>query len=115
MAGESGGSGSQPASPQRIQVEVNDSDAVSCYANFCRVTGTPEEVILDLGLNTTAPGTVAASPVFVQQRVILNYYTAKRMLIALQMTIQRHEENFGVLETDVRKRVQAKTPPPAKG
>ena len=39
------------------------------------------------------------------QRIITNFYTAKRMLAALQMTIQRHEATFGVLETDVQKRV----------
>ena len=36
-----------------------------------------------------------------------NYYTAKRMLHALQLTVQRHEATFGVLETDVQKRVMS--------
>ena len=31
--------------------------------------------------------------------------TAKRMLQALHMSVQRHEQAFGVLETDVQKRV----------
>lgn len=106
-SGPSSSSPQQTTQQQTQRVEVDDSHAVSCYANFCRVTGTPEEVILDLGLNTTAPGATPTGPVQVQQRVILNYYTAKRMLAALHMTIQRHEANFGVLETDVRKRIQA--------
>jgi len=37
---------------------------------------------------------------------VVNYYTAKRMLAALQLTIQRHEAAFGTLETDVQKRVR---------
>ncbi|QGJ69890.1 Hypothetical protein PBC10988_15770 [Planctomycetales bacterium 10988] len=90
----------------RPQLELDDAQAISCYANFCRVTGTPEEVILDLGLNASPAG-VPAGPVAVKQRVILNYYTAKRMLAALHMTIQRHEQAFGILETDIRKRVQS--------
>ena len=47
-----------PASPeagaqQTQEVVVNDNDAVAGYANFCRVSSTPEELILDLGLNPT--------------------------------------------------------------
>ncbi|MBR5711031.1 MAG: DUF3467 domain-containing protein, partial [Thermoguttaceae bacterium] len=33
------------------QVQINDDKAVTSYANFCRVTGTPEELIIDFGLN----------------------------------------------------------------
>jgi hypothetical protein len=39
------------------------------------------------------------------QRVVMNYYTAKHLLHALQLTVQRHEAVFGALETDVQKRV----------
>ena len=39
------------------------------------------------------------------QRIILNFYTAKRFCEVLLMTLQRHETAFGVLETDVQKRV----------
>ncbi len=98
--------GNQPA-PEQVQrqrVEVNDKDAVCLYANFCRVTGTPEELILDFGLNAQPFG-VPTEPVEVKQRIVTNYYTAKRMLQALHMSVQRHEQAFGVLETDVQKRV----------
>ena len=86
-------------------VAVDDSKAITCYANFCRVTGTPEELILDFGLNSnpmTAPG---EQVIEVQQRLVLSYLTAKRMLQALGMSVQRHEQAFGMLETDVQKRV----------
>ena len=36
----------------------------------------------------------------------MNHYTAKRLLSALSMALQRHEQAFGVLETDVRRRVK---------
>ncbi len=96
----------QPAQEQaqRARVEVNDKDAVCLYANFCRVTGTPEELILDFGLNAQPFG-VPTEPVDVKQRIVTNYFTAKRMLQALHMSVQRHEQAFGVLETDVQKRV----------
>ena len=89
---------------QRVQVQIDDSKVIACYANFCRVTGTPEELIIDFGLNPQPVG-VPTQPIPVSQRIITNFYTAKRMLQALSMTIQRQEAAFGVLETDVQKRV----------
>ncbi len=94
----------QPAG-QRQQVQVDDTKAVSSYANFCRVTGTPEELIVDFALNAQPTG-IPTQPIVINQRVILNYYTAKRLLAALHMSLERHEGAFGVLETDIQKRVQ---------
>ena len=107
----------QPASPapaastptaaeqmQRQQLTVDASKAQTAYANFCRVTGTPEELIIDFGLNTQ-PMAVPTEAIEVSERIVMNYYTAKRMLTALQMSLQRHAAAFGVLETDVQKRV----------
>lgn len=96
--------GAEPTGEQQAQVRFDESKLVATYANFCRVTGNPEELILDFGLNTQAFG-VPTEPVIISERVVTNYYTAKRMLHALQLTIQRHEQAFGVLETDVQKRV----------
>ena len=96
----------QPAAETaRPQVRIDDSKVNACYANFCRVTGTPEELIVDFGINPQPMG-VPTEPIPVTQRIITNFYTAKRMAHALQMSIQRHEAAFGVLETDVQKRVQ---------
>lgn len=95
-----------PREPQRQsnQIEVNDAKAVAAYANFCRVTGTPEELIVDFGLNknmSPEPG----EPIEISQRLIVNFFTAKRLLAALHMAVSRHEAAFGPLETDVQKRV----------
>ena len=86
-------------------IKIDDSKVMASYANFCRISGTPEELIIDFGLNPQPFG-VPTEPIPVVQRIITNFYTAKRMLHALAMTIQRHEGTFGVLETDVQKRVQ---------
>jgi hypothetical protein len=94
----------QAQAQPRAQVQIDDSKVVAAYANFCRVTGTPEELIVDFGLNPQPMGP-APEQIPVSQRIIVNFYTAKRLLAALQMTLQRHEAAFGVLETDVRKRV----------
>ncbi len=89
---------------QRQQIQIDDTNANVAYANFCRVTGTPEELIIDFGLNPQPFG-VPTTPIPITQRLIVNFYTAKRMLHALQLTVQRQEATFGVLETDVQKRV----------
>lgn len=90
---------------QPMQVQVDDSAALATYANFCRVTGSPEELIVDFGLNPQPIG-VPKDPIQVKQRIIVNFYTAKRLLAALQMSVARHEAVFGVLETDINKRVR---------
>ena len=95
---------SQQPAQQPQQIAVDDSKAVPLYSNFCRVTGTPEELIVDFGLNSN-PFDASATSVTVSQRIIINFYTAKRLLQALGMTVQRHEAVFGVLETDVQRRV----------
>lgn len=96
----------QPAQQQQTQqrVEIDDSEIVASYANFCRVTGTPEELIIDFGLNSEPMG-VPKEALKINQRIITNYFTAKRMLHALQLSVQRHEAAFGALEVDVRKRL----------
>ncbi len=97
-----------PAQPQP-QIQVDDSKAISLYTNFCRVTGTPEELIIDFGLNPQPFG-VPTAPIAVTQRIVTNFFTAKRLLHALMMSIQRHEATFGMIETDVQRRVHPSAP-----
>lgn len=94
-----------PQQQAQPQIQIDDSNAQPVYANFCRVTGTPEELIIDFGLNSQPFGT-PTEPIPVTQRVITNFYTAKRLLSVLQVTLQRHEGTFGALETDVQRRVK---------
>jgi hypothetical protein len=103
---------SQPisgAGPEAVQtppaIQVDDASLMPMYTNFCRVTGTPEEVIIDFGLNTEPFGR-STHAIKLQQRIVSNFYTAKRLLMALSVAVQRHEKAFGVLETDVNKRLK---------
>ena len=109
MADSKDSAKAQPAekaqTQQPVQVQVTDDHAVASYANFCRVTGSPEDLIVDFGLNPQPIG-VPKDPIQVKQRIIVNFYTAKRLLAALQMSVARHEAVFGVLETDINKRVR---------
>ena len=91
--------------PQPAQVAIDDSKATAHYSNFCRLSGSPEELLIDFGLNPQPAG-VPPQPVAVTQRIVTGWHTAKRLVQVLQMTIERHEAAFGVLETDVQKRVR---------
>lgn len=93
-----------PRGPQSPRPpKIDDSKLSTTYANFCRVTGTPEELLVDFGLNAQPLGETDDA-IVVTQRVVLNYFTAKRLLQALGMSVARHEQVFGPLETDVLKR-----------
>ena len=96
----------ESANPPPQPIKVDESKVVASYANFCRVTGTPEELIIDFGLNAHPMG--ATESIAVEQRIVLNYYTAKRLLQALGMSVSRHEQVFGTLETNVMKRAEKK-------
>jgi len=95
----------QGAANPAWRVPVDISEAAVTYSNFSRVTGTPEELIIDFGLNdqgTAAPKT----PIKAEQRIVLSYYSAKRLWAALQIGVERHEELFGELELDVQRRMR---------
>ena len=94
----------QPAATQP-EIILNETGANSAYSNFARVTATHEEVIIDFCLNPN-PFHQGKQEINVSQRLIMNFYTAKRLLTALAMTLQRHEGTFGSIELDIRRRVQ---------
>lgn len=94
----------QATSQQAHEIAIDESELFAAYANFCRVLNSPEELILDLGLNPT-PHAAGKVNVKLTQRIIMNHFTAKRVLNALSIAVQRHEKSFGAIETDVRNRV----------
>jgi Protein of unknown function (DUF3467) len=95
---------------QQPQFTVDTTGMSAAYANFCRVTGTPEELVLDFGLNTQM-SPVPNEPVKLTHRLVMNYFTAKRLLGALHMAVQQHENTYGVLETDIQKRARQSAQP----
>jgi hypothetical protein len=88
------------------QFSVDSSHVSTAYANFCRVTGTPEELVLDFGLNTQMTPQPTES-VKLTHRLVVNFFTAKRLLQAFQMAVHQHENVYGVLEVDIQKRIRA--------
>jgi hypothetical protein len=92
---------------QQIRLRIDERNMKTGYANAFRTNGTAEEVMLDFGLNLVVPTQQGQQPEIlfqVSERIILNYYSAKRLAITLGQLIRRHEEQFGELEMDVAKR-----------
>ena len=93
--------------PRTIRVRMDQRDLKTSYANAFNTHGLINEVILDFGLNMPVPPQPDQPPEIILQitdRIILNYYSAKRLAITLSQLIRRHEEQFGELELDVAKR-----------
>ena len=101
---EKPGDAGADAAQQQVRVTLDDSGVRATYSNFCRVTGTPEEIMIDFSLNPN-PFSRQDQTVKIDTRLVLNHYTAKRLFAALQQTIMRHEQNFGVIELNVQRRL----------
>jgi hypothetical protein len=115
MAETKGSAGDKPVEEQareqtgqQVRLRVDEREMSSTYANAFRTNGTAEEVMLDFGvnlLNQASQQQQQPEIIFkVTDRVIMNYYSAKRLAITLGQLIRRHEEQFGELELDVAKR-----------
>jgi len=94
---------------QQVRLRVDEREMSSSYANAFRTNGTAEEVMLDFGLNVVNPASQQKDQqleiIFkVNERIIMNYHSAKRLAITLSQLIRRHEDEFGELELDVAKR-----------
>ncbi len=95
---------------QQQQFTADASAVTTVYTNACRCNAMPEEIILDFGLNTSlAPN--PAEPVRLTHRIVMNFYTAKRLMGLLMHVIKLHEDSFGVLELDFNKRMRGGKPP----
>ena len=92
-----------------VQFATDASHISTVYTNFCRVNVTPEELVLDFGLNTAITPN-QADTINLSHRVVMNFYTAKRLLLALNNVVQAHENSFGALELDFQKRIRGGRP-----
>src|SRR4051794_17439709 len=91
----------KPAAPQ-----IDSSSLQSTYANVCRIAQTPNEVIVDYGMNPNFFGQMLDEPLRLETRVIMSHDAAKRLCLHLMATIQNYESKYGTIELDVTKRLK---------
>src|SRR5438067_13244974 len=86
--------------------QVDISNLKISYANVCRIAQTPNEVIIDFGINPNFFGQILDAPLKLDQRIILSHDAAKRLCLHLTGTIQNYEARYGAIELDVTKRLK---------
>ena len=89
------------ATPQIEQANLRTS-----YANVCRIAQTPNEVIIDFGMNPNFFGNILDEPLKLENRIVMSHDAAKRLCLHLTGTIQNFEAKYGVIELDVTKRMK---------
>ncbi len=99
---------------QRIRVTVDERNLQTNYVSGFRPTMTAEEIMLDFGLNLIRPTGNKEHPfdlVFqANNRLIMSYYSAKRLAVSLTQIVRRFEQQFGELELNAgRRRIDQKT------
>ncbi len=100
-------------SKRQVRVRINDRDAKTVYVNAFRSNASVDEVILDLGLNVTVPtggagedeGVSSEVRFDITDRVVMNFYTAKRMALLLGNLVRQHEQQFGELKLNAADRI----------
>ena len=95
-----------PAAGQQIQVSINDAEMASVYVNFFRVTGNPDEVLLDLGMYSQVMAPGGPEPIELTHRLVMNFVTAKKLAEVLRVVVARHEQAFGAIEVDPNRRLR---------
>jgi hypothetical protein len=98
--------GQQGQQGQQIQVPIDDSELENLYVNFSRVSGNADEVLIDVGFHSQVMNGTVPEPVNLSHRLIMNYASAKKLAEVLRLIIARHEQAFGVVETDVNRRLR---------
>lgn len=76
------------------------------YANVCRIAQTPNEMIVDFGMNPNFFGNILPEPLKLESRIIMTHDAAKRLMLHLRNAIQSYEAQYGVIELDVAKRIK---------
>jgi hypothetical protein len=103
----------QQTGQQSVQLRIDETQMSTRYANAFRTNATAEEIILDFGLNLPNPAAPPGQPEIlfrVTDRVVLNYYSAKRLALTLTQVIRRYEDQFGELELNVANRQRSGKP-----
>jgi hypothetical protein len=99
----------------QVRVHIDETGLADVFANAFRTDASGEEIFLNFGINRLLPGPEEQGPQVLFKpsvRVIMTYYTAKRLAIMLGQLLRDHEGQFGEIELDIDKR---RVGPPPRG
>jgi len=85
-------------------VRWDDSKITNTYANVCNASSTREEFTLLFGTNQTWNTAQNELTVQLTNRIVLNPYAAKRLMLLLNNVIRAYEARFGELQIEGERR-----------
>ena len=88
--------------PQTPKVVWDDSNMRMSYANVVNATSTREEVTLFFGVNKTWNASEKEFHVTLTDRIVVNPYAAKRLVMLLSGVLSQYEKRYGPLDLDLR-------------
>ena len=83
------------------QVNWNDKNMATTYANVCNVAFTQEEVVLLFGMNQNWHGDVDEITIKLAKRMIMSPHAARRLQALLGNLLAQYESRFGALGMEV--------------
>lgn len=85
---------------RQVQLRIDETKMQTTYANTIRTSTTPEEVVLDFGVNLPVPSQDNTPVIgfYVGSRVVLNWRSAKRLAISLAQVLRQFEERNGEIQ-----------------
>ena len=86
---------------QKVKVKFNTDQLKSSYANFCNVTSTQEEVVLNFGINSDWDRSALGGQIEIDltNRLILSPFAAKRLSMMLNNLIDNYEKKYAPIGT----------------
>lgn len=92
------------AQAQNVQVNVDESQLSTTYANAFRHQSNNQEVVIDFGLNVATPRQSESDPqqmnLRMDNRLVMNYATTKRLAGMLVQLVQAYEQRNGEIKVD---------------
>lgn len=83
---------------QNPKVKWNQTNMNTSYANVCNTLSSQEEVTLLFGTRQNINAEKKQLEVNLSDRIVLNPFAAKRLLILLKHVLQEYESRYGKLE-----------------
>ena len=101
---------------RQVRLRIDESGMNTAYTNAYRTQTTAEEVIVDFGMNLMSPARQgqpedASQPqgeiLFkVNDRLVMNYHTAKRLAMTMGQIVRQYEQRFGELKLNANERAK---------
>lgn len=75
------------------------------YANTAQLTGNPEELIIELGINPKPVG-IPTKPILTPHTTIMDFHTATTFLHQVSTLVEEYEVQNGPIETNIKTRIR---------